>query len=213
MHRRRHDRSKRRDDAVVLRREPLEVLQEIRQQLREWLVVRPRRRIRCRRGSGRLERERDGDRRPGGGQHDGRISATRVIVKSRMIKTSAERRSATNIQALLKKLQIEDVNAGACSGPNGWIDEADAAPLVSMNPATGEPIAAVRLASSAAYDAVVAEAARAFPDVARAPGAEARRARARSRQGAARAARSRSAISSRSRWARSARRATAKCRR
>jgi len=54
-----------------------------------------------------------------------------------MIKTSAERRSATNIQALLTKLQVEAVNAGACSGPNGWIVEADATPLVSMNPATG----------------------------------------------------------------------------
>ena len=109
-----------------------------------------------------MERERDGDRRPGGGQHDGRISASRVIVKSRMIKTSAERRSATNVQALLKKLQIADVNAGACSGPNGWIDEADATPLVSVNPTTGEPIASVRLASSAASDTVIADAARAF---------------------------------------------------
>jgi len=79
-----------------------------------------------------------------------------------MIKTSAERRSATNIQALLTKLQVEAVNAGACSGPNGWIVEADATPLVSMNPATGEPIASVRLASAAASDTVIAEAARAF---------------------------------------------------
>ena len=81
-----------------------------------------------------------------------------------MIKTSAERRSATNVQALLKKLQIADVNAGACSGPNGWIDEADATPLVSVNPTTGEPIASVRLASAAASDTVIADAARAFPD-------------------------------------------------
>jgi len=79
-----------------------------------------------------------------------------------MIKTSAERRSATNIQALLTELQVEAVNAGACSGPNGWIVEADATPLVSMNPASGEPIASVRLASAAASDTVIAEAARAF---------------------------------------------------
>src|SRR5262249_42680760 len=62
----------------------------------------------------------------------------------------------------LTKLHIDEVNAGACFGPNGWIAEAGAERLVSVNPTTGAPIASVHLASSAATDAVIAEAARAF---------------------------------------------------
>ena len=68
------------------------------------------------------------------------------------------------MQALLDKLKIAPLNAGACTGPDGWITEADATPLVSVNPATGAPIAAVAMASPAAYDRVVDAAARAFAD-------------------------------------------------
>jgi aldehyde dehydrogenase (NAD+) len=68
----------------------------------------------------------------------------------------------TTASSLLDKLQIREVNAGACSGPDAWVDDPEAARLVSFNPATGEPIAAVRLASAGAYDRIVDDAARAF---------------------------------------------------
>jgi aldehyde dehydrogenase (NAD+) len=79
-----------------------------------------------------------------------------------MSHTSASAPAARDLRAILKKLQIDALNPGACSGPGAWIDDAAAAPLVSTNPTTGEAIAAVRLASAAACDAVMAEAARAF---------------------------------------------------
>ena len=45
-------------------------------------------------------------------------------------------------ESLLEKLQIDPVNPGACSGPDGWI-EIRRAELVSYNPTTGQPIARV----------------------------------------------------------------------
>ena len=60
--------------------------------------------------------------------------------------------------ALLAKLQIKDVNPGACAGPDQWIAEPGAQELVSYNPTTGEPIARVLQASADAYDKVVADA-------------------------------------------------------
>ncbi len=58
---------------------------------------------------------------------------------------------------ILKKLNIQAVNAGVCAGPDGWM-ETDAAPIVSTNPTTGEPIAAVLPTTPAAYEQVVAAA-------------------------------------------------------
>ena len=66
------------------------------------------------------------------------------------------------MHSLLKKLQIERLNAGACTGPDGWIAEPDGHKLTSFNPTTGEPIATVMLASVAAYDRVAAAATTAF---------------------------------------------------
>ena len=63
---------------------------------------------------------------------------------------------------LLKKLSIEDVNPGACYGPDGWIADSQGSRMVSYNPATGDPIAAVVQAGPETYERVVAEAARAF---------------------------------------------------
>jgi aldehyde dehydrogenase (NAD+) len=63
---------------------------------------------------------------------------------------------------LLEALGLTEVNAGACTGPDGWIAEPDAHKLTSFNPATGEPIATVALASPAAYDRVVLAARAAF---------------------------------------------------
>jgi aldehyde dehydrogenase (NAD+) len=65
-------------------------------------------------------------------------------------------------KALLDKLHLADVNPGACSGPDGWITEADTRRLVSIDPSTGVPIAAIATASEAAYDRVAADARAAF---------------------------------------------------
>ena len=67
-----------------------------------------------------------------------------------------------NTSALLKKLGLEAINAGACVGPRAWLGEEAAELLTSVNPATGESIAAVRRSSAAACARVVAEATRAF---------------------------------------------------
>jgi aldehyde dehydrogenase (NAD+) len=68
----------------------------------------------------------------------------------------------THAQSLLDRLHIKSRNAGASFGADGWIDEPNGTPLVSVNPATGKPIATVSMASAASCDRVVGEAARAF---------------------------------------------------
>ena len=47
------------------------------------------------------------------------------------------------MQSLLDKLNIATTNPGACTGPNGWISDPVGETLVSFNPATAQPIAAV----------------------------------------------------------------------
>jgi len=69
----------------------------------------------------------------------------------------------TTTTALLEKLRIRELNPGASSGARTWITEDGTERLVSINPATGEPIASVTLASPAAYDRVAADAVSAFP--------------------------------------------------
>ncbi|MDP2318451.1 MAG: aldehyde dehydrogenase family protein [Acidobacteriota bacterium] len=66
------------------------------------------------------------------------------------------------MRSLLKQLQIEPLNPGACTGPDGWISEPDGHKLTSFNPATGEAIATVMLCSNGAYDRVAAAATEAF---------------------------------------------------
>jgi aldehyde dehydrogenase (NAD+) len=68
----------------------------------------------------------------------------------------------TKSQALLKKLSVKEVNAGACFGPDNWISDPQGRELVSHCPATGDPIATVIQAGSEAYARVVAEAEFAF---------------------------------------------------
>ena len=70
--------------------------------------------------------------------------------------------SATRTRPLLEKLQLSDRNPGACLGLGGWIEDEAGSDLVSLNPATGEPIASVRQATPAAYERVVSAAATAF---------------------------------------------------
>lgn len=66
------------------------------------------------------------------------------------------------MRSLLQKLQVEALNPGACTGPDGWIAEPDGHKLTSFNPTTGEAIAAVMLCSTGAYDRVAAAATDAF---------------------------------------------------
>src|SRR3954447_17505149 len=61
---------------------------------------------------------------------------------------------------VLAKLGIREVNSGACGA--GWIEEPAGGELSSANPATGEPIARVLMASGDDYEAVVAQAQTAF---------------------------------------------------
>jgi aldehyde dehydrogenase (NAD+) len=68
----------------------------------------------------------------------------------------------TTTQALLTKLQLQPVNPGACTGPDGWMTDPAGKPLISYNPTTGEPIAQVIQATAATYDQVVEQAQTAF---------------------------------------------------
>jgi aldehyde dehydrogenase (NAD+) len=54
---------------------------------------------------------------------------------------------------ILKELGLDEVNSGAYA--DSWIDEPSGGELVSVNPATGEPIARVRTAGPAEYDRAV----------------------------------------------------------
>ncbi len=66
------------------------------------------------------------------------------------------------MKALLKKLNIEDVNKGACSGPDAWLEDPQSDELISYNPTTGEPIAKVMQATGKTYDQVVHQAEESF---------------------------------------------------
>ena len=68
----------------------------------------------------------------------------------------------TSHRALLEKLGIDDVNAGASSGVDRWIRAGSAERVISINPTTGEPIAAVELTTEPGYEQVADAAARAF---------------------------------------------------
>ena len=61
---------------------------------------------------------------------------------------------------VLTKLGIEKVNSGVCTGE--WLKKPKGEELVSINPATGKPLAAVLQASPEDYAMVVEKAARAF---------------------------------------------------
>ncbi len=72
------------------------------------------------------------------------------------------------MNALLAKLHLQERNLGVCTGPDGWLDSG-AEPLLSYNPTTGEPIAAVTPASRECYDAVAAAAQDGFTRWSRTP--------------------------------------------
>jgi len=66
------------------------------------------------------------------------------------------------MKAVLAKLNLQDVNPGACYGPDGWLSDPNGQELVSYNPTTGERIASVIQATSAAYEHVMTRASAAF---------------------------------------------------
>jgi aldehyde dehydrogenase (NAD+) len=70
----------------------------------------------------------------------------------------------TRMNNLLKKLNLKDVNAGACSGPGAWHEDAKGRELISYNPSTGKPIARIIQATEKTYDKVLAAAHRAFSE-------------------------------------------------
>src|ERR1017187_745691 len=66
------------------------------------------------------------------------------------------------VPQLLENLHIDPVNSGACHGD--WIAEPAGAELISFSPATGEPLARVRMAAPPDYQAVMARASDTFLD-------------------------------------------------
>ena len=66
------------------------------------------------------------------------------------------------MKSLLEKLHIQDFNAGACVGADGWITDPNGKEIVSYNPATGQRIASVIQATPDAYEEVIATAHHAF---------------------------------------------------
>jgi aldehyde dehydrogenase (NAD+) len=61
---------------------------------------------------------------------------------------------------ILEKLHIEPLNSGACCGD--WIANPSGAELTSFNPATGEPLAKVKMAGADDYESIVQRASEAF---------------------------------------------------
>lgn len=67
-----------------------------------------------------------------------------------------------NTKSLLEKLRLESINSGACSGADGWLIESTGELLASCNPATGEKIASVQMASKSSYEKVLDSACHGF---------------------------------------------------
>src|SRR5512143_2590012 len=57
--------------------------------------------------------------------------------------------------AVLSKLNLQDVNPGACFGPNGWRADPQGQVLISYNPTTGEPLARIVQATAQTYEEVM----------------------------------------------------------
>ncbi|MFQ5942175.1 MAG: aldehyde dehydrogenase family protein [Anaerolineales bacterium] len=66
------------------------------------------------------------------------------------------------MQSLLDKLNLEELNAGACTGPDGWLMDDDGKELTSVNPSTNQPIAKIIQAGPATYEKVAGAAVDSF---------------------------------------------------
>lgn len=65
------------------------------------------------------------------------------------------------MQAILDKLNLKPINAGTCTGADGWL-ETGGETIPSINPTTGDEIARVVATTPAAYEQVVQQAQSAF---------------------------------------------------
>jgi aldehyde dehydrogenase (NAD+) len=68
----------------------------------------------------------------------------------------------TDMNSVLEKLNLQQVNAGACMGPDGWLKDPKGKELISYNPTTGEALASVVQATPEVYEQVAAAAQRTF---------------------------------------------------
>lgn len=59
------------------------------------------------------------------------------------------------MKALLDKLGIKQVNPGACTGPDGWLQDPKGKKIISHNPSTGEEIASVVQVTQSTYEKVI----------------------------------------------------------
>lgn len=66
------------------------------------------------------------------------------------------------MKALLEKLQIKEVNFGACAGLEAWQEDTEGRELISNNPTDGKPIAKIIQATEKTYEKVVSQATEAF---------------------------------------------------
>ncbi len=66
------------------------------------------------------------------------------------------------MKALLEKLQIKEINFGACAGLEGWHEDSEGRELISYNPTDGKPIAKIIQATEKTYEKVVSQATEAF---------------------------------------------------
>jgi aldehyde dehydrogenase (NAD+) len=66
------------------------------------------------------------------------------------------------MKSLLEKLNIQPVNAGACTGVDGWLMDPNGKELVSYNPTTGEAIAKIIQATPETYEKVASTAQQTF---------------------------------------------------
>jgi aldehyde dehydrogenase (NAD+) len=66
------------------------------------------------------------------------------------------------MKKLLEKLNLEDVNQGACFGPDHWFGKDGGRELVSYNPTTGDAIASVIQATPEVYQQISSKSAQAF---------------------------------------------------
>lgn len=66
------------------------------------------------------------------------------------------------VSRVLEKLHLSQVNSGACQGSDGWVQDPGGKELISVNPTTGEPIAAVVQADQRTSSRMIEAAATAF---------------------------------------------------
>ena len=67
-----------------------------------------------------------------------------------------------NMKSFLKRVGIEELNLGGCTGPDRWMGSGDV--ISSINPSNEEPIAEIRLVDKDEYDKIVRSSAKAFKD-------------------------------------------------